>query len=255
MNKYLTIFYALLLTGIAAQAQSKPFKLNKSSGKLVLNLPGAIVEGYNGKEIVFSSTKEATEEDKRAEGLHQINGTGYMDNTGGLGINVADKGTTVEVNMVSREQALKILVPQNIAVSYNYTGIQHSTTSFKGIEGELEVSAQYNNIGIDNCTGPLSIKSIYGAIDISLPNAIKGPISLISLYGHVDLTMSPTVKADIKLSTSFGKIFAAQDFNIELDKENSGMVSYGNKITGKLNGGGAKLSLTSDYGKIYLRKN
>ena len=60
------------------------------------------------------------------------------------------------------------------------------------------------------------------------------------------------------MKTSYGEMFAAPEFKIELDRQvgkDGEMVNMSaNKVLGKINGGGIKLDLRSDYSKIYLRK-
>jgi hypothetical protein len=248
------IVTALLLTG-TLQAQ---YKLAKSSGKLVINLPSVIVEGYSGNEIIFTSDKKEGQEDERAKGLKPINGSGLMDNTG-LGINVADNGNTVEVNpVVNRNGAITIKVPKTMSVSYAFDKVINSGNArFKDLEGELEISVQYNTVTLENVTGPLTVKSIYGGVEAKFKNTIKGPLSIVSIYGFVDVTLPGSTKANIGLKTSYGEILAASGLNIELDKtgSNNDMIHFSNNnVKGKINGGGTEITLRSDYGKIYLRK-
>jgi hypothetical protein len=248
--------YLLLTLGLAAATitMAQDFKLAKSTGKLVINLSSVTVEGYTGTEIVFSSENSQKNEDDRAKGLRPINGSGIQDNTG-LGINVADKGTTVEVTQVNqRDRRIHIKVPKGIAISYEFERVEHGKAQFKNIESELEISVQYNSINLENVTGPMTVKTIYGGIDAKLGETLKGPISLASVYGHVDVAAPVTTKANVLLATSHGEIFAASDFKIDIDKGNSDMINYSNKVRGKMNGGGIDFSLRADYGKIYLRK-
>ncbi len=254
MKKYLITTLASLVAFVALHAQD--FKLAKTTGKLVINIPAVVVEGYSGSEIVFSSSRDRDDDDDgRAKGLRPINGSGFEDNTG-LGISVVDKGTTIEVNAVSqRERSVTIKIPKGVSVSYTYNRVQHGDVVFKNVESEIEVSVLYNKVKLDNVTGPLSIKTIHGSIDAKLGDNLKGPISIVSVHGHVDVAMPTTTKANLKLSTNYGEIFAASDFKIEMDKANTEMVSYSNKVRGKLNGGGTDITLSSDHNKIYLRKN
>jgi hypothetical protein len=73
------------------------------------------------------------------------------------------------------------------------------------------------------------------------------------VYGHVDVTIPVSTKANLKLNTSYGEIFVAPDFKIEMEKQGE-LVSYGDKISGKINGGGMTIDLGANYSKIYLRK-
>jgi len=251
MKKYLITTLIGLVTFTATQAQE--YKLAKSSGKLIINLSSVTVEGHSGNEIIFSSENNPGQNDERAKGLRPISGSGFTDNTG-VGISVTDKGTTVEVNQVNqKDRQVKILVPKGVTVSYSFDKVQAGKAVFKNITNEIEISVQYNSVKLDNVTGPLTVKAIYGAVDAKFSENIKGPISIVSIYGHVDVAIPVTTKANLKLNTSHGEIFAASDFKIEMEKT-SEMVSYTNKVKGKLNGGGTDLSLTSDYSKIYLRK-
>ena len=255
MKKYLIATCMGLLALTLTQAQE--YKLAKSSGKLVINLASVKVEGYSGSEIVFTSSKFEKEADERAKGLRPINGSGYTDNTG-LGISVTEKGSTIEVNPVSQKDGeVKIKVPKGVSISYAFNKVMNAGKAyFKNIESEVEISVLHNSIDLENITGPLTAKAVYGSIDAKFSENIKGPISVISIYGHVDVAIPVATKANLKMSTSYGEIFAAADLKIDLEKtENSDMVSYrANSVKGKLNGGGTEFTLKSDYSKIYLRK-
>ncbi|MES2332489.1 MAG: DUF4097 family beta strand repeat-containing protein [Bacteroidota bacterium] len=256
MKKYLIATLAGLMAITLTMAQD--YKVNKSAGKLVINLSSVRVEGYSGTELVFSNDRGDREVDERAKGLQPINGSGLVDNTN-LGISVVDKGATVEVNQVSsRDNKIKILVPKGFTISYSFNKVNNAgKASFKNVESELEISVLHNGIELENVTGPLTLKATYGNVEAKFKDNIKGPISIVSIYGHVDVALPVTTKANLSMKTSYGEIFAAADLKLDLEKSTSGdMISYSNNnVKGKINGGGAELSLRSDYSKIYLRKN
>jgi hypothetical protein len=254
MKKQIFLIAFAIIAFVGSKAQE--YKINKSSGKLSIYLSGATIEGYNGNEIIITNTSGRDEEDERAKGLRVINGTGLDDNTG-LGVNVSDKGGNVEIRQVGRKDPNKILikVPKGVTVFFQHDKVMnHSKVKFKNIENEIEVSCTYNDIDLDNVTGPMTVKTIYGQIDAELGNTVKGPISIVSVYGRVDVTMPTTLKANMSLSTPYGDIYAASDFKFDIEKTDE-MVRYGsNSVKGKLNGGGTDISLKSNWGKIYLRK-
>lgn len=254
MKKIIFAFALALLASTTIGAQE--FKLAKNSGKLNIRLNGGTVEGYNGNEIIITSNNRGKEEDERAKGLRAINGNGLEDNTG-LGLNVVDKGNTVELLQVGNlaSDNIVIKVPKTMVISFSYDKVMnHSPIRFRNMENEIEVSALYNDVRLDNVTGPMTVKTIYGKLDGSLGNNIKGPISLVSVYGHVDLAMSPAAKANMNLSSPWGEIFADAAFKFEIEKTGE-LQKYGSAVKGKLNGGGTDLTITSNWGKIYLRKN
>ena len=56
------------------------------------------------------------------------------------------------------------------------------------------------------------------------------------------------------MDTSYGEIFVAPELKFEVNREGS-MTKYSDRVQGKLNGGGdLNIDLSSNYGKIYLRK-
>lgn len=217
MNKQITTLAMLLFLSLSAWAQ-KEYKIAKKTDKLHLHLNGAVIEGYDGKEIVFSGQKETNaEEDERAKGLTAISSSGLSDNTG-LGINVTDNGQEIKVSLVGNgldNDVVKILVPKQMNISFTYEkSLYNEPVIIKNIKGEIEISVRYNKVNLENNSGPMNIKTIYGSIDASFTEPIKGPVSIISVYDYVDIAIPRSTKANIELGTSYGKLYAADDFEI-----------------------------------------
>jgi len=251
MNK---LIIALLAMFFCVRAGAQEYKVAKNSGRLEIHLGKATIEGHNGNDIIFSSKNGHEKKDERAEGLRAVNSLGLDDNTG-LGINITDKGTTVEVRQLNRMNSpeIKILVPKGMIVSFSHESQYGGEVQFRNMENEIEVSANYNSVELENVTGPVTVKSVYGHVEADFNANMKGPISIVSVYGYVDLTLPLATKANLKMSTSYGEILVAPDFKIEIEKEGS-MIRYSDKVNGKINGGGITIDLNSNYGKIYLRK-
>ncbi len=233
---------------------AQEFKVAKSTGRLELNIGRVTVEGHSGNEIIFSSRDHKSGKDERAEGLRAINSLGLEDNTG-LGINVTEKGDVVQVSQLKKMNApdVKILVPKGVIISFSHESQYGGTAIFKNLENEIEVSANYNSIEMENVTGPLTVKTVYGHVEASLGANVKGPISIVSVYGYVDVAMPVAIKANIKMSTSYGEILVAPEFKIDIEKQGD-FVRYSDRVYGKINGGGINVDFRSDYSKIYLRK-
>jgi predicted membrane protein len=251
-SKNLIIVALIVLT--AGYAGAQEYKVARNSGRLEIHLGKVTVEGHNGNEIIFTSAHGKAEKDKRAEGLRAVNSLGLEDNTG-LGINVADKGNVIEVYQLKKTSSpdIKILVPKGVIVSFEHDSQYGGDATFRNLPNEIEVAAQYNSVNLENVTGPLTVKTIYGSVDAVFGTTINDPISIVSVYGHVDVSLPTATKADLKLSTSYGEIFVAPEFKIDVEKQN-GMLVISDKVTGKINGGGLNIDLSANYGKIYLRK-
>lgn len=235
-------------------AAGQEYKIAKSSGRLELNLGRVTVEGHDGNEIIFRSTSGDRETDRRAEGLRALNGLGLEDNTG-LGLYVADKGDVVEVFQLKKTDApdITVLVPRGVIVAFKHESQYGGKARFVNLPNEIEVSAVYNTIELEHVTGPLTVETTYGNVIADLDAPIKDPLSMVSIYGYIDITLPQATKADLKLTTSYGDIYVAPEFSLKI-AGSEGMEVYGDKISGTINGGGMKVDLTSNYGKIYLRR-
>jgi len=255
MKNRKTIWILMLISCCTWKLQAQEYKLPKSSGRLELNIGRVTVEGYNGNEIIFSTVDGPRDKDKRAEGLRAVNGSGYEDNTG-LGINVTEKDNIISVHQLKKMNSpnIRIQVPKGVIIAYSFESEHQSKVIFKNLENEIEISAQYNSIKLENITGPLTAKTIYGHIEADFGNTVKGPISIVSVYGFADVTLPVATKADIKLATEHGEILIAPEFKIDMGGAKGEMVSYSDQINGKINGGGTNISITCNYGKVYLRK-
>lgn len=247
-------FVLLIALTFSGLLHAQEFKLAKNSGRLELNIGRVTVEGHDGNEIIFSSDKHKSEKDERADGLRLVNSLGLEDNTG-LGIHVADKGNVVEVYQLKQTHSpdIKVLVPKGVIVSFKFESQYGGTARFQKLTNEIEVSALYNSVELDQVTGPLTIETTYGSVTANFNAPIKDPVSIVSIYGFVDVTIPQATKANLKLSTSYGDIFVAPELNLQVASKD-GMRVYSDKISGSINGGGVNIDLDCNYGKIYLRK-
>lgn len=252
MNRIKIILLLSLALPLTIRAQE--YRIPKNSGRLELGIGRVTVEGHDGNEIIFSSRNKKSKKDDRAEGLRVVNSLGLDDNTG-LGIHVADNGNIIQVSQLKQTHSpdIRVLVPKGVIVSFKYNSQYGGEARFSNLTNEIEVSAVYNSIQLDEVTGPLTIETTYGSVTADFTAPIKDPISIVSIYGFVDVTLPQATKADLELSTSYGDIFVAPEFDIAV-ATNNGMRVYSDKITGTINGGGIDIDLNCNYGKIYLRK-
>lgn len=261
MKKIFLIALAMMAFSLHAQENTeqpttpKTFKVSRSKGKLQINLGKVTVEGYKGNEILFTLENKTRPEDKRADGLQSINALGLTDNTG-LGINVTEKEGVLEVNPLKKmsQSSIKIMVPENMSVSFKHQSQFGSNVEFKNLSGEIEIAATYNSVKLENITGPAVVKSVYGNVEAVFSQPVKGPVSIISVYGYADVSLPKSVKANLQAKTSYGEIYISPEFKVEVEKKTEdGLIRFGDEFLGKINGGGTDISVSSDYSKIYLR--
>ena len=99
----------------------------------------------------------------------------------------------------------------------------------------------------------MTINTVHGGIEANFGSNMKNPISIISVHGHVDVSLPVATKANLKLGTSYGEIFVDPEFKIDIEKSGN-MVKYSDNVSGKINGGGLDITLSSTHNSVYLRK-
>jgi hypothetical protein len=247
MKKLIVILMVLIAAGTV---RAQEYKVSKSSGRLELHLGRVSVEGHSGNDIIFKLVDNDREKDPRSEGLTSINSLGLKDNTG-LGLNVSEKGDVISVYNLKKNNSpdVKILVPKGVIVALEHEGTNGAgELKFRNMENEIEISAQYNSVELDDVTGPLTVRTIYGHVEATLGAIIKDPVSIVSVYGYADVTMPASTKANLRMETSYGEILVDPAFNIDVTGND------GDRVSGKINGGGVSIEISCNYGKVYLRK-
>jgi hypothetical protein len=106
---------------------------------------------------------------------------------------------------------------------------------------------------MSNATGAINIKTVHGDVDATFSTAPKSPVSIESVHAHVDVALPLDTKANLKLSTHLGEILVDPAFKIDIEKTGD-MVRYSDKVSGKINGGGVSIDLSSTHDNVYLRK-
>lgn len=249
------ILLTLSLVAACFVAKSQEYKVAKTTGKLhIVEVNDVTIEGYDGKEIVFSSRSNDREHDKRAEGLRAVSSLGLEDNTG-LGLSVKENGDVIEVRQLKKMDGpdIRIKVPKGVAISYEHTSPYGSDFKLRNLDNEVMVSTVHNQVDLENVTGVVTVKTVHGDIDASFSAPLKNNIVLESVHGHVDLGIPATTKATLKMETSWGELFVDPELKIEINNTGD-LVKYSDNFNGKMNGGGIQIELASTHNNVYVRK-
>lgn len=251
----MAVIALVLSTNLLKAQEYKLTVANTKDGKITLNdfMGDLPVEGYNGTEIIVTSTSDRfTHPPEKAKGLKPIFAAG-QDNTG-IGVYVEKNGNNITLQCllpITEREEYKIKVPNNLALKIHSDCGRSGDISISNMTGEIEVS-NCQGIDLKNCTGPVVLSTISGSIDLKLGNLAKDrPVSIASVSGDIDVTLASTAAANVELRTVSGGIYS--DFDLQPDKGNMRRVG-GNSIKAQLGGGGAALTLTTVSGNVYLRK-
>lgn len=257
---YTTIILCLPFIGWS----QKQHKINQSSGILkILGIDALEVVGYDGSEVIFvSNGHDDDDKNDRSKGLRVINSIGLRDNSG-LGLAIDQDGDVTSVQQISNgascncDDGYTIKVPRNLNLYVEHSTIYGEDVKINNVSGEIEISVNYNDVYLEKVTGPLAIKTVYGDLETSFSTVNQNsPISLVSVYGHVDVSMPVNTRADLSVKTNYGALYSDMDIKVQTVDENGKMKSVSTKkINGTMNGGGVEINLSSLYEDVYLRSS
>ncbi len=257
-----------LILFLAFSVSAQDYKVKMSAGgKVIINKVNEVdIVGHNGTEVIVMGVSRKENEDERATGLRVINGSGKEDNTG-LGLSAIKEGNELTIEQISKntEGRFTIKIPQGVSVLYEHNRHEGDDLNIKDISGEIEVTAHFNDVKLENVTGPMSINTIHGDIEAVFTKVNQSnPSTIRSSHGLIDVTLPSSTKANLKLRSSHGDMMT--DFNIDRnvktaktvgkkDNDCGGCDHHNNsKMTGTINGGGVLIDLYTSHSNIYLRK-
>jgi hypothetical protein len=250
------LIFIMLFTFISGkQLFAQEYKLKVSGNKTLklLEVNRVEVVGYEGSEIVFTTEIRKSGDEARAKGLTAVSGMGLTDNSG-IGLSVVDKGNEIEVQQLAKRSSNKyvIKVPSNVKLFYEHTGVEGNDFKADNIKSEIEVSTLHNSIKMNNVTGPMTLNSVHGKIEVVFSSLNQSnPTSILSVHGLVDVSLPADAKANLKMDSNWGELYT--DMKIEFDQAKDGMTVHSSNVKGKLNGGGIELHLSSTHNNVYLR--
>lgn len=262
--KKVTFLLAIFIIPLISLSQENKFEYTpKVKNRVeIVNLLGEIsLKNASGNAIIIESDFNK-EKPERAEGL-QLLGT-LEDNTN-LGINLNEENGVVTISGVNKHvQDFKftISIPQGIAVSIDYHNpFASSDIKIDSYKGSLEIKTLSANVQLTECTGPFTVNSISGDVEVIF-NSINQdePSSFASVSGLVDVTVPASGKASFEINSLTGNVYNNLDLQSEKqenkDERAMGLSAIKHKSRNNytMNGGGQKILLKSVSGNIYLRK-
>jgi hypothetical protein len=257
MNKMKYVIPIFLTLFVWKQSVAQEFKLtveNSKDGQLTLNdFPGDLpIEGYSGNEIIITSTSGRFDAPDRAKGLKPVYGGG-TDNTG-IALTMERNGNKISFRCllpITKGADYHVKVPDNFMLRIHRGCERGGETSIQNVKNEIDFDGCHQ-VSLKNVTGPLVISTISGGVDVVFGEISKDkPISIASISGEVDVTLPAKAAIDLEMSTINGNMYS--DFDLAADSKNMKKVG-GNSIRTQLNGGGTGLKLSVISGNIYLRK-
>ncbi len=252
--KKISLVTAIIMS-VVVSAFAQEYKLAVSGNKTlkISEVNKVDIEAYDGNEIIFTPVSGGHKRPERAEGLQAIGSMGLTDNSG-IGLSVIEKGDEIIVQPMTKRSGGRFLikVPKSLKIFYEHSTSYGSTFNAKDITSEIEVSTNHSGITLKNVTGPMTINTVHGKVEIDFSSVSQsGPISIVSVHGLIDVSLPSSTKAKIKMSSGWGELYT--DMKIDFDQSEDELRSRSTRVSGTLNGGGVIIDLSSSHGDIFLR--
>ncbi len=170
------------------------------------------ISTISGNEILIQASSLPDTPDK-AKGLRPLTKSG-VDNTGiGLNMEIVDNMISISGGKTGENLKYEIKIPGNVNIYINSPGYDRLyDIRLSGISKEIEIVVSSGNIGMDNITGPVIIRTDKGNVDIVFNKVSQeGPMSVICQNGDIDITVPEKEPATFKLSASNGDIYTDLD--------------------------------------------
>lgn len=270
------------------EAKSFVFKPNGSVKDLVLKIENIqaklIIQGADRADIMMNAEGLFGLPEK-AKGLRVVSKYGE-DNTK-IGLNVQQVGNEIKLigtNVKrSREAVFTMTVPKEMGLNIDYKNWNSENLIIKNMKGGIEAQVSTSNVILDQVTGPLSISTHSGNIEVKYENVSSEAVTVLSSSsGDIDIAIAETANIDFNISQTSGEIFTDLDINFTNDapvkpKEEKPQIENGSVILpgsnqhsvwlayvgrihsqtitkARLNKGGIRIDINSIAGDVYLRK-
>ncbi len=256
------LFLSIATTTFAQDFEEITIPLSNPEAKAFLNVDinkGPItLKGTERKDILVRyasmEKKQKNKLEKSKNGLKKITNAS-------IDLEISESNNRVKVESSSWNQGLilEIEVPKTIDLkieSYN-----DGDLDIDNIIGALELSSYNGSITATNISGAVIADTYNGKITITFDKISDGePMAFTNYNDGLDLTFPADIKATFKISNKQGDVYTGFDMTMEKQKieKKQGNKSYkiqlGKWVVGKVNGGGAEITLENYNGDIYIRK-
>jgi hypothetical protein len=235
---------------------------------------GIVVKGYEGKEVIVEAKprghvigEDEDEMENEGEDEKQDKHTGMMRlKAGGGGLSVEESMNVMEISVPSWKADIDLTIQVPMNTTLKLRAVNNGGIKVENVNGDIEVANVNGRIILSRISGSAVAQTVNGDVTATFTRLDgKKPLSLVTLNGDVDITLPAAAKVDFKLKIdNHGEIYS--DFELKLqnksektveDKRNHGgryRVKIDKTVFGSINGGGQEITLKTFNGDILLRK-
>jgi DUF4097 and DUF4098 domain-containing protein YvlB len=234
---------------------------------------GITIKGYEGKDVIIETKPrghvvgEDDGEDDEAEDESGNKHQGMKRLSGASGsLDVEESKNVMEISVPSWKMDVDVTVQVPMNTSLELNAVNNGDIKVENVNGDIEVGNVNGGIILSRVGGSVVAQTVNGDVKASFARLDgKKPLSLITLNGDVDITLPAATKASFKLKIdNQGEIYSDFELNLQNktektveDKRGHGghyRVTIDKTVFGSINGGGQEVTLQTFNGDILLRK-
>jgi len=213
-----------------------------------------IVSSYDGKDVLvkLSIPNFGSSESDKKDGLASVKPRNpdfeIRNNENLIELDSNDKQYTTN---------LEIKVPRKTDLTLD--SYWDGEIRVEGVEGEIRVHSQNNNVTLKGIRGSADVWSYNGKLVASFDEVYQTEKFRFESYnGSIDLTFPSDIQASLLYQTGTGNVLTDFDLDIaelsaEQNKETNNL-SLDTPVQAKINGGGQKIDIETEKGDIRIRK-
>ena len=220
------------------------------------------IKGTDRKDILvrYASMENSKNKNKNKNKVKNDRGLKKLTSTS-IDLEISEHDNRVKINSESWNQGLilEIEVPKTIDLkveSYNQGDLE-----IDNIVGSLELTSYNGSITATHISGSIVADTYNGKITATFDKVqADEPMAFINYNHGLDLTFPADIKATFKISNKQGDVYTGFDMTMEKQKiekketKQSYKIQLGKWVVGKVNGGGAEITMENYNGDIYIRK-
>jgi DUF4097 and DUF4098 domain-containing protein YvlB len=231
-------------SGKASDEWNRTYTVTKGGAVEIVNVNGPIVvEAATGSQVEIRATRVArAKSDEEAQALLKKLEIKEDVSPGRVAIQTVI-GTGMSFGRRSVNVEYRVRVPAGLQVSVK---TENGGIGLHDVNGTVAATTTNGGVRGTNVSGAVSAHIVNGGIVMDIARVV-GSIELESVNGGIRLDIPPDLRADVEASAVNGGV--SMDDALKLQTSERGR----SKIIGKLNGGGARISVTTVNGGVRLR--
>lgn len=181
------------------------------------------------------------------------------------GLAVEEENNVMEISTETFKRAVDLTIQVPYSTSLELSTFNNGDIVVENVTGEIEVNNHNGSLKLSGVSGVVVASTFNGDVTVNFTKiSPEKAMSFSTWNGDIDVTFPADIKAKVKMKSERGDIYS--DFEIKLmatppsaveDKRKEGgkyRISFGEYISGTINGGGPEFQFNTYNGNIFIRK-